>query len=69
VGIFNSCAIYQPWVWATHLCNGFLGHLEPRLPHLATSVKSLHGFDLRCSKDDIHGSKSAWSSWSFWLPS
>jgi len=38
--------------------NGFLGHLGPRLPHLVTSVKSLHGFDLSCNKDDVHESKA-----------
>jgi len=42
--------------------NGFLGHSDPKLPHLATSVKSLHGFDLRCNKDDFHESKLACSS-------
>ena len=37
--------------------NGFLGHKEPKLPPLATSVNSQHGFDHRCNKDNIHESK------------
>jgi len=45
----------RPWC---ERYNGFLGHLDPRLPHLVTSVKSLHGFDLRCNKDYVHESKA-----------
>jgi len=49
--------LFQPFVHTT--CNGNLGHLFPKLPHLDTSVKSLHGFGHRCIKDDVHESKLA----------
>jgi len=53
-----------PWhlfsrVRVAMLGNGFLGHLDPKLPHLNTSVKSRHGFGLKCIKDDVHESKLA----------